>query len=437
MRRMPAWFRRAATFTAWPQMSRAHGPFGKDALSANECGRLAGLGLYLNVQTPGAIRQAHQLGGGALSYLSFYDTYVHTEGFENGTARVPWDGRAGQMLLLDERGRFVNTPMDETWRMWRYLVCNNTREYVERALAMVRRQMEAGADGLFVDNSGRRRPCYGHGVPAGYSRKYRGVCAAMPRYDESELAAGRLPEELYARGKRPRIPTGNPEIRNLPVHRHIYPDKSHLYAYRQLLRKVGRVVRSYGRDKVIVVNGAAMAEEADATMLESYICSWTWTDRKTNRKELAAKWAPYIASGRKVLALSYVGHTRYGAAEDALYCYAAAMLSDFMWSDYGTGAGKACERLRKLNLGRRRSEPAEVGDAEVAWFEDGLVAVNDGRRKRALWLEMPPAVRRGWGGRRLVNVADGGELQRRGDAVRLELPAHGGRVCVAARTDSG
>ena len=386
MRHIAPWFRRVATYTAWPQMPRAHGPFGKGALSAAERARLAGLGLFINVQTPAAIRAAHALGGRALSYLSFYDTYVHTEGFESGTARVPWDGRTAQILLLDARGRFVNTPMDETWRMWRYLVCNNTREYVERALAMVRRQMEAGADGLFVDNSGRRMPCYGHGVPVGYSRKYRGVCTAMPRYDETDLTAGAPPEELYAGGKRPVIPASNPEIGNLPVHRHIYPGKSHLYAYRQLLRKVRRVVRGYGRDKVIVVNGAAMAEEADAVMAESYICSWTWTDRKANRKELAAKWAPYIASGRKVLALSYVGHTRWGDVEDALYCYAAAMLSDFMWSDYGTGTGKVCARLRKLNLGRRLTEPTAAGEVESAWFENGLAAVNDGRRRRVLWV---------------------------------------------------
>jgi hypothetical protein len=199
-----------------------------------------------------------------------------------------------------------------------------------------------------------------------------------------------------------------------------------------LLRKVRRVVRGYGRDKVIVVNGAAMADEADAVMVESYICSWTWTDRKANRSELAAKWAPYIASGRKVLALSYVGHTPWGAVEDALYCYAAAMLSDFMWSDYGTGTGKVCARLRKLNLGRRLTEPAKAGEAEYAWFENGLAAVNDGRRRRVLWMEAPPALRRRWGRAAPRNLIDGRKLDRRGDAFRLELPAHSGRVCVAA-----
>jgi len=54
MRHIAPWFRRVATYTAWPQMPRAHGPFGKGALSAAERARLAGLGLFLNVRTPTA-----------------------------------------------------------------------------------------------------------------------------------------------------------------------------------------------------------------------------------------------------------------------------------------------------------------------------------------------------------------------------------------------
>jgi len=135
-----------------------------------------------------------------------------------------------------------------------------------------------------------------------------------------------------------------------------------------------------------------------------------------------------------VLALSYVGHTRWGDVEDALYCYAAAMLSDFMWSDYGTGTGKVCARLRKLNLGRRLTEPTAAGEVESAWFENGLAAVNDGRRRRVLWVEAPPALRRRPGRAAPRNLIDGRTLERRGNAVRLELPAHSGRVCVAAQT---
>jgi len=58
-----AWFRACATYTGWPQMPGAHGPFGKDKLTSGERRFLAGVPLYVNVQTKRAIREAHALGG--------------------------------------------------------------------------------------------------------------------------------------------------------------------------------------------------------------------------------------------------------------------------------------------------------------------------------------------------------------------------------------
>ena len=37
------WFRTCATYTKWPQMARAHGPFGKDKLTRGERGEMAGV----------------------------------------------------------------------------------------------------------------------------------------------------------------------------------------------------------------------------------------------------------------------------------------------------------------------------------------------------------------------------------------------------------
>ena len=100
-----AWFGNVLTYTAWPQMPNAHGPFGKDRLTPAERKSLCGIPLFFNVQSKVAIDEAHRLGGRALSYLSFMDTYVHTAGFENGTARVPWDPHKAQMLLIDKTGK--------------------------------------------------------------------------------------------------------------------------------------------------------------------------------------------------------------------------------------------------------------------------------------------------------------------------------------------
>ena len=426
--RTPQWFRQTTTCTCWPQMPKAHGPFGKDKLTPAERRRMAGVPLFINVQTPNAIRQAHTLGGRALSYVSLFDTYVHTAGFENGTARVPWDPKRPQILLLDREGRFVNLTVDSTRRMWRYVVCNNTREYVEMALAMVHQQMKRGADGLFIDNSGYRLPCYGHGVPVGYAQTYRSVCAAIPTWPKG-AAATKSPEELHRRGFRPRINAMHPSIRNLPLHRHIYPGKSQEYAYTRLLEKVRKVVRGYGSDKIMLINGPTWADSGDGTTIEHYLYSWSWkglSGRKGDFRTQASRWAPYLRSGRKVLALSYFGNSDRQVAEDVLHAWSAATLSGFMWWEYQTRGNKLGRLLRRLNLGRRLTGPQRMGPVDFAFFEKGVVAVNSASRRRAVELRIPAAARYNL----LHSVIDRSKVRSRNGAFRLVIPAQGGRALV-------
>ena len=354
------------------------------------------------------------MGARALSYLSFFDTYVGTAGFENGTARVPWDPGRAQILLLDEEHRFVNTPMDRSWRMWRYLVCNNTREFVDMAMAMVHAQMRCGADGIFVDNADVRLPCHGHGVRVGYADDYRMVCTAMPTAET--IAPGTTRSE-------------DPSIRRLPRHTHIYPDKSHEYALARLLRKVRRAVRQYGRDKVVLVNGTKHASHVDGAMLESFVFSWTWTGRSQDWaqiKELAAKWEPYLHRGGAILALSYLGRTRRSVVEDALFACAAARLCGFIWSDAGTGAGATCAAIRRLDLGARITDVTAQGRADYAIFDKGIVIVNGGSRARAVTVRPPqrfrhPAVR---------DLAGDRQILSKNGVLRFVVPAHAGRVYI-------
>jgi hypothetical protein len=429
MRNTPRWFQAVATYTAWPNTPNAHGPFGRDRITARERRALRGIPLYINVQGREGIREAHRLGGRALSYLSFMDTYVHTAGFENGTARVPWNPQKPQILLLDPQGHFVNTPMDSTWRMWRYLVCDNTREYVEMALEMVREQMRRGADGIFVDNSGRRVPCYGHGFPVGYTRRYRGVVTGMPEWDNEGVVRRKSPEELYRLGIRPRFRMGNKTIQELPKHRHIYPNKSHDYAYERLLKKVRQLVRSYGSDKIVVVNGHTRSTSADGAMLESFIYSWAWKGPYTNWqkvKEQAAQWQPYLAQRGRLLALSYFGNTDRSPDEDGLFSFAAAALLGYLWSDYGTLKSALGAMLRTLNLGRGLTDLAPVGPVDFRFFGRGLVAINDTSRQRTVSVPACPR----FAPTRLASLTDRTEVKRAGDSWRITLPAHTGRVYV-------
>ena len=403
----PKWLSDLSTFGAWANIGRAHGPFGKPRLNAAERRQREGIGMLLNVQHRSAVAQAHAMGAKALSYLSFYDTYVHTTGYENGTARIAWDAKCPQMLLLDEQHRFVNTPMDATWRMWRYLVCNNTKEVVERCLAMVRQQMERGADGIFVDNADSRLPCHGHRVSVGYSRRMRMVCVGMPGADADQLAH-----------------TGD-----MVRHTHLYPRQSHDYALVKLLRKTRRLVRSYGRDKVVVVNGNTFAEHVDGGMLESFIYSWAWKGRRQSWTEIqrdAKKWRSYLRRGGCILALSYLGRTRRSIVEDAAFAYAAARLCGYAWSDAGTGKGAQCAALRRLELGPRIRGPVHADGVPHAVFDRGIVALNATSRPRAVRIRLPQQ----FAHREVMDLVTSRRKIQSHQEIRLHVPAQAGRVYV-------
>lgn len=427
MKSTPHWLRNIATFGSWPNVKRAHRPYGATKINAAERRERECVPLLMNVQDRDAIRDAHRMGARALSYLSFYDTFVHTAGFENGTARVPWDPQRPQILLLDEQHRFVNTPMDGSWRMWRYLVCNNTREFIDMALAIVHEQMRRGADGIFLDNADHREPCHGHGVHVGYSPRYRMVCTAMPEVRErlrSRAAKDGNPHHGGRRG----VPASDVSLKEMPRHRHVYPDSDHDHAFVKLLQKVRQVVRSYGHDKVLLVNGPTFAAQADGGMLESFIFSWVGRGRRQTWPEIkraAEKWAPYLRDGGTIQALSYLGCTDRSIEEDAVYAYAAAKLCGYMWSDYQTGKSHLCRRLRGLNLGR--SLTPMLGNETINYrvFARGLVAVSEAPRSRTLSLELPPSQKAkdfyDLYGKRRVEAIDG--------RIRLTVPARGAVVC--------
>jgi hypothetical protein len=234
-------------------------------------------------------------------------------------------------------------------------------------------------------------------------------------------------------GVRPRFGLSDRTIRALPKHRHIYPGRSHDFAYDQLLKKVLRLVRSYGRDKIVVVNGHTRPAFADGAMLESFIYSWAWKGARKSWLQVkaeAASWRPYLARGGRLLALSYFGNTDRSPDEDGLFSFAAAMLLGYLWSDYGTLKSDLGRRLRTMRLGKGLTALARAGAVEYRFFERGLVAINDDPRRRAV--SVPACPRFGFS--RLRDLAGGGEVRCRNGSWPLALPAHSGRVYVGVGT---
>jgi len=403
-------------------MPQAHGPFGKDSLTRSEFRHLEGVPFLNNVQTPNAISEAHGLGARCISYISFYDTYVHIEGFENGTARIPWDSKNPQVLLLDAEGRFCNTPMDNTWRMWRYLVCSNTKQTTDAALALARQQMERGADGLFVDNSTSRAPCYGHGFPMGFSPKYRQVLTGQPSWPGA--VGDQTPEALHRKGLSPEF-WEHDNVQSLPRHRHLYPDLSHDDAYARLLGKVRRLVKSYGSDKVLTINGRVGAQHADAVMLESFVYSWGWEGARNSWKELQAQAKDLrkeLVAGTRVIALSYVGRTTRTVEEDALFACCAALNLGYIWAGGSGVKGKLGQTLRRLDLGGPGTSIDHDADVSWTWFEKGLAVVNGGRRKRTVSVPADGT------SSPLRKESDRTRVLAKDNAYRIQLPAQGGRL---------
>ncbi len=183
--------------------------------------------------------------------------------------------------------------------------CPNSPTYHEYVIKTVRLIMEAGVDGLFIDNGHPDRVCEG------------------PKF-----------------GK----------------HKHLYPDQDNNYAYRKLLEDISAVVKSYGADKIVIVNPGNPWEQwrgaCDGQMLESYICSWAWDNRWKEEKILQyqKEWGAKADAGDAVIALSYLDHTKAPVRDDAFYCFAWARLSGFIWADWFTGIDTARD-LYKVRLG--------------------------------------------------------------------------------------
>ncbi len=347
----PGWLRSADMVTNWPR--------GRDTVDAN---RLSGIPLLINVTQKAWADDAHRKGFRAVIYASCMDTFVDITGFEHEqmtVGRLPFTRQTANALLIDQDGRFVDTLMDGTYRLHRKTICANSTTYRKEMLAHLRSLMDRGMDGIFVDNTSPRHiECFGEGMRIGYSSRYKTVLAESPRTTFRD-----------------------PRLGDVPVHQHAFPGQNQSYALRQMLVAIRSMVKEYGKDKVMLINGGPeFADTADGTMIESYVCSWAWKGRRQNwaaLKQTAAKYAPYLASGGTVVALSYLGETQTTVKDDAFFCFSAARLSGFIWSDYQTLGDDSAVALYRTHLGAPAAALASAADGvDYRWFENGLAVVN-------------------------------------------------------------
>ncbi len=336
-----------------------------------------------------AFEEAHKQGFRVIPYVHFTDIHSFYADQDVFMFQHP------EILLKDKDGRWVHLPMDGSDRAFRYLTCANSPAYWKFSLDYVRKMMDWGADGVFIDNVGYRRQCF------------------APKFN--------VPEGSSA---------GNPEFPPYS-HEHLFPDTTESYAWDRMLQTIRNLVKSYGDDKIIVLNsgiGTPFQKNGDCCMWESFIFSWAWEGRRhtwQDVKKRAADNAWFLETGRRITALSFLNPHRSGVKDDAFWAFSAARLVDFIWwSDLkGTGA----ELLYSAHLGKGLGPVIESNGLAYRFFENGLIVLNDTETDQDTVLPIPAELRN----RNLYDLyTDSGTVLVKNKKIRAVLPQKSARVYI-------
>jgi hypothetical protein len=294
-----------------------------------------------------AFKQAHKQGFRVIPYVHFTD--IHT--FYADQDIFPF--QHPEVLLRDKEGKWVHIPMDGTDRFNRFLICANNPVYCKLSLAYIKKIMDWGADGLFVDNVGHRKECFA-----------------------------------------PNFTKKNPEFPPY-IHEHIYPENTHDYAWDRFLESVYKLVKSYGKDKIVVLNSGIDTEfqkNGDCCMWESFIYSWAWEGRRPedswdniNKRAAENEW--YTKSGRRITALSTINPLRQKARDDAFWAFSAARLLDFIWWAELDGTG--AEMLYRVHLGKASGPLNDENGLSFRIYENGIIVLNDSTDDKNLEIALP------------------------------------------------
>ena len=331
-----------------------------------------------------AFRLAHQHGIRAIPYVHFM--CIHT----NYADQDVFYFEHPEILVKDAGGHWVHTGMDGSDRLHRFRTCANSPSYWKLSLAYVKKMMDWGADGVFVDNAGRRVPCFG------------------PRFNRVR----------------------NPEF-DPYVHEHLFPDASHDYAWGRFLEAVRTLVKGYGDDKIVVLNsgiGDPWQSVGDCCMWESFIFSWAWEGRRHTWSDVKAKAKAnqsYLNAGRRIVALAFLDPKRHDMKNDSFWAYACARLADFvLWANL---AHTDVEFLNRVRLGSGLGPCQEADQIAHRFFQTGLIVLNDSLEDREIRLRVPD----GFAPKELLDLYDGSKAVRVSDgAVKVRVPGKMARILV-------
>ncbi|NLZ02274.1 MAG: hypothetical protein GXY25_17290 [Pirellulaceae bacterium] len=361
-----------------------------EKVSGIDAERVRGIPLLSHVpHSADAFRLAHEHGIKAVPYVHFM--CIHTDYADQDVSYFEHP----EILIKDAAGHWVHTGMDGTDRLHRFRTCANSPSYWRLSLDYVKKMMDLGADGVFIDNCGRRPPCF------------------APRFNHLR----------------------NPEFEPY-VHKHLFPNASHDYAWGRFLQAVRALVKSYGEDKIVILNsgiGDPWQSAGDCAMWESFIFSWAWEGRRHTWSDVKAKakanqW--YLEAGRRIVALAFLDPRRHNIKDDAFWAFASARLVDFiLWADL---AQTEVEFLNRVHLGRGLGPCREAEQIAHRFFENGLVVLNHSREDRQLRLRVASEL----AGAELLDLYDGNKSLPLDEGVlEVRVPAQAARIFVVQERD--
>ena len=335
--------------------------------------------------SPTAFKQAHEQGFRVIPYVHFSCIHSYYADQDVFLFQHP------EILFKDVKGKWVHLSMDGTDRLFRYQVCANNPSYWNLSLTYVKKLMDWGADGVFIDNVQKREECF------------------APEFTKT-----------------------NPEFGPY-VHEHLFPDATHYYAFDRFLQTIRSLVKSYGDDKVVVLNsgiGTEFQKNGDCCTWESFIYSWSWEGRHQNQnwtsiKEQIKSYDWFIKGGRRITALSYLDPLRKEVKDDAYWAFCAARLTGMIW--WSTLKNTEAEQLYQVHMGKSLQPLQEVNQIAYKTFENGIIVLNDNIENKAITINLPSEFYH----KQLLDLFDGKKRVEIVDGhINVTIPMQAARIFV-------
>ena len=278
-------------------------------------------------------------------------------------------------VCIDEKGeRFHDLWGTMHNHMGLFYTCLHQDGVQEAALRQVAKLMELGYDGIFIDLAGPTVECYGD---------------------------------------------------KFGIHKHAEPQKTNTDKYYELLDKIYALVKSYGDDRAVILNGpiASNWPRGDALMWEAAV--FAGGDGKLNQTPselvlLGKRYSEARKHGKMLLPL--VSLPEKNVLDNAMFSYAYAMVFDLCWTDYTALWDldrEGAEVLYALQAGEPEGDGSEVHPG--VWrrdFSNGTFFWSVARQPVTLELPVQELTPEVVGNGHLASMADGG--------LKITIPAMSG-----------